>query len=657
MEKYGSNMENNVPYIVFDSPYGDKISVLMPMTVPAMKKRILSLLADGGKNIMSARRNRPYKKVRPYDAQRANVPVWEQNDSTTADFFRSVFIEGSTCPQETYGDIVFFYGGRNYRMDVLSVRTGIEGVGAVPLPVGIGNVDAMYSPNVSISRKNGRTRSSYKDLLSVKAFAIDVDYNNMNDDRLSDYLRKGMTSEAYAWAKRESPLEYFERMVTEGVFDDIYGGSLPVPMPNYIEYSHNLRLIYVLDDAIKCRIPSGSRLLSAVHRLQEQIVNRINEWDCEASAEVQEVTKYFRVPGSVNRKDGSVVRILPAKGGTYDVRHLISEYMDDLPAWYTEWKNGKDSDMDAAARIRGKRTEQAIARMQKFISGESLIENGDGTSVPMSDMERFSIEMRRSPARIKKGCPHKRRPVRRSAGDGILSDRIERMERLQRSPLPVERREILCFVYGATYQELHRDDDVVEAVIRFNKGFSRPLPEKEIRSKFRTLHSHTYMFRESTFCRLTGVDERSSSVHALASRNGAAKKRKSGGRYNREKWDMFMELTSAGMKRAEIASAMGITVSGVDYYRRQMKKDLPVGKESAIRSINMLKRAAEFYRSCNTEPTEMQAENVVVFSPRICILLYVVDSNGGHRRCIGHYMGGDYRDMYDDDGGLFALPP
>ena len=604
MEKYGSNMENNVPYIVFDSPYGDKISVLMPMTVPAMKKRILSLLADGGKNIMSARRNRPYKKVRPYDAQRANVPVWEQNDSTTADFFRSVFIEGSTCPQETYGDIVFFYGGRNYRMDVLSVRTGIEGVGAVPLPVGIGNVDAMYSPNVSISRKNGRTRSSYKDLLSVKAFAIDVDYNNMNDDRLSDYLRKGMTSEAYAWAKR------------------------------------------------------GSRLLSAVHRLQEQIVSRINEWDCEASAEVQEVTKYFRVPGSVNRKDGSVVRILPAKGGTYDVRHLISEYMDDLPAWYTEWKNGKDSDMDAAARIRGKRTEQAIARMQKFISGESLIENGDGTSVPMSDMERFSIEMRRSPARIKKGCPHKKRPMRRSAGDGILSDRIERMERLQRSPLPVERREILCFVYGATYQELHHDDDVVEAIIRFNKGFSRPLPEKEIRSKFRTLHSHTYMFRESTFCRLTGIDERSSSVHAPAPYKGASKKKeKSGRRYNREKWDMFMELTSAGMKRAEIASAMGITVSGVDYYRRQMKKNLPVGKESAIRSINILKRAAEFYRSCNTEPTEMQAENVVVFSPRICILLYVVDSNGGHRRCIGHYMGGDYRGMYDDDGGLFALPP
>ena len=634
MGKGGRNAAKSVPYIVFNGSDGQKTCVPMPMTVPAMKKKIAELLRRDAEQKNASTENVPQKYTEERLKDCGNR-FFHAKNADVSDFLASIYVDGDGRPQNSYGNIIFFSGGKNYCEDVASARNHIIKEGCMPIPYGVGQMDAMYSPNVFIKKRFSRPRSCYEDILSVKAFAVDVDYNNMNDARLSDFLKRGMTNEARAWVKRESPSEYFGRMVSDGIFDDFTGGGLPVPMPNYIEYSHNIRFIYVLSDPIKCRIPSGERLLAAVRRIQERIVRKINEWDFEASAEIQEVTKYFRVPGSVNKKDGSVVCLRKAMGGTYDIRELLSEYMDDLPAWYGKWRSGKDSADMAAEENHMCRVSRAADRMRQILGGGINITDADGNDISAADLSRFSISGRTMPPSPQKKHRPQKKPAAMYCGSvekTILKDRIERILQ-RRSAAPIKNRELLCFVYGATYQELHPDDDVVGAILDFNKNLPSPLSENEIKSKFRTLHKHTYLFRESTFCRLADIEERSPLFAAPAGRQkdccpSDAHRAKY---HNNEKWDVFTTLTSMGMKRADIASVMGISVSGVDYYRRQLKKRTA---QTEKKSVNMLGSAVKFLASINTDSGNVDSKKVVVFAPSICILLPMADSDGGDSHCL-----------------------
>ena len=155
-------------------------------------------------------------------------------------------------------------------------------------------------------------RTMYKatrsNLFCINAIPVDIDYKNIKELKELDPYQVIKLLE----------MDFFERRV---------------PTPNFVEYGNQLRLIYSIET---CYVPKfRDNVVTLARRISEVFAQELKE----LGAEKQNLESYFRIPGSINTKNGVKVKIY-----SYDesVRYTLSElqelWLDELPKWYKKRK-------------------------------------------------------------------------------------------------------------------------------------------------------------------------------------------------------------------------------------------------------------------------------------------------------------------------------
>lgn len=165
------------------------------------------------------------------------------------------------------------------------------------------DTEVYYSPNLFVNNAASRTEAN---IFALNSIAIDIDYK-----------KSGLNTSV-------SPLDFFYGVIEE------YVGSI-IPEPSYIEYGHQLRLIYVFDESVV--VWKEKDLLRLAKVLVKKFADFLNT-ACECNAEPQKINSFYRYPGSVNKKDGSIVSLIPYSDERLTIQEMADEYLPDLPEWY-----------------------------------------------------------------------------------------------------------------------------------------------------------------------------------------------------------------------------------------------------------------------------------------------------------------------------------
>ncbi len=283
------------------------------------------------------------------------------------------------------------------------------------------------------TRKDGS--ASRKALFNAYNFCIDVDYKAGRD--------------------RNVPVEDAVAAIYE-LFSQPFGNE--IPMPSYIEYGNQFRLIYCIEGHL-----SSERQFKAIDLVAKKIADALNSYpDFDFHAETQPLSSFIRFPGSINgkcREDAPVIqfsKIFMAKNG-YEIdirtRRTLSEYMDTVlgdwekPEWYEKWKKTRKNKMKKHARSL---KELNRSRMEDIIKIRSHI-----------------------------------------VQDGEIGYRNK-----------------LCFaffIHAKQYFEFL--DDALEALNRFNSEFSCPLPDGKLRNCICTAIHKDYYIKNATLLQFLDITE------------------------------------------------------------------------------------------------------------------------------------------------------
>ena len=151
-------------------------------------------------------------------------------------------------------------------------------------------------------------RATRSNLFCINAIPVDVDYKNIKE--LKDL-------EPHQVIKLLE-MDFFE---------------MKIPTPNFVEYGNQIRLIYSVET---CYIPKfRDNVVTLARRISEVFSHELKEY----GAEKQNLESYFRIPGSINTKNGAEIKVF-----SYDdsVRYTLSElqelWLDELPKWYKKRK-------------------------------------------------------------------------------------------------------------------------------------------------------------------------------------------------------------------------------------------------------------------------------------------------------------------------------
>lgn len=165
-----------------------------------------------------------------------------------------------------------------------------------------GNKDIMYS----LSTYKTMTSATEANAFSVDNIQVDIDYL-----KVKEY-------------KNKSPEEIWQLILQNDV-------GVTIPYPSAIEYGHQLRLIYAIDGLY---IKKGSEAVKTIaKRLSDTFAKRLKQYNAEG----QPITSHGRVIGSVNSRDGSIIK-MEMFGHIYSVDTLKDKWLDPLPEWYSNWK-------------------------------------------------------------------------------------------------------------------------------------------------------------------------------------------------------------------------------------------------------------------------------------------------------------------------------
>lgn len=174
-----------------------------------------------------------------------------------------------------------------------------------------GKEDLMISANTFKTME----RATETNLFSINTICVDVDYKKLN------------------WCK-DLPPEHIIKLLELDYFD------IKIPKPNYIEYSNQLRLIYVLSEPIY--IPKRNVAVRGLcQRVSKEFALILKD---EFGAETQKCEKFIRIPHSKNTKTLEDVKIIPCNQFRYTLKELQENWLSELPEWYTTWKEKSKDD-------------------------------------------------------------------------------------------------------------------------------------------------------------------------------------------------------------------------------------------------------------------------------------------------------------------------
>lgn len=164
---------------------------------------------------------------------------------------------------------------------------------------------------ISMNSFKTKNKATNGNLFSINTLAVDVDYKNKS---------KFKDLKPYQIIKLLE-LDYFGQVI---------------PEPNYVEYSNQIRLIYILDEPVfmpkKCKA-----VKTLINRISEIFANKLKDF----GAEIQTPEKFLRVPLTINNKTNDVVYIEQLSDYKYKLSDLQELWLDEIPIWYDNWKNNK----------------------------------------------------------------------------------------------------------------------------------------------------------------------------------------------------------------------------------------------------------------------------------------------------------------------------
>lgn len=275
--------------------------------------------------------------------------------------------------------------------------------------------DAQFTPN--LFKNDSEASNELRSLFLVRSIAIDVDFS-----KNPSYKDKGAYN---IWSYLRDEL-------------DIVGTK--IPPPSYIEYGHNFRLIYILAEDVAVGTKGNLKTLQALIKRMSDIINEEGDFH----AEPQKINAFYRYPGSINTKDGSVVRVEQVSKERFTFQEMF-EYLPDLPEWYEKWKSNKKTVVSKKGKV-------------------AKIHNN------------FSL----------------------------CKERIAWFEELAKKGYD-ENRYNLCYLYAQHLAQIDEYD--LEKVLSFNRLLHAPLPEKELRSKLHYIKKYKKLkYKNETISQMLGVE-------------------------------------------------------------------------------------------------------------------------------------------------------
>lgn len=274
--------------------------------------------------------------------------------------------------------------------------------------------DIFFTPN---SYRKGSDKPLKNNLFNIYSIALDVDY------KVNGSIGN----------KKAKPENFFWDVISP------LCGEL-IPTPNYIEVGHQLRLIYVLAEPIYAK---NKKMIDAVNVTLKRLSEMLNnELDC--GCEPQKINSYYRLPGSTNSKDGSVVHVHSITDEKWTIQEIMDEFLPELPEWYDTWISKK-----------GKKKVQLHNYFILWINR-------------MHALKAIQQE------------------------DGINRENIL----------------FLYAQYLIWTKEELKDEEMLNMIIKFNEDFKVPLLEKEIRSKLGAMlkSRKKYRFKNKTLSEFAGIE-------------------------------------------------------------------------------------------------------------------------------------------------------
>lgn len=151
----------------------------------------------------------------------------------------------------------------------------------------------MSKNNLAISYNTFYSKSSRKSAIyNIQALVIDIDYHkqNLTYDGVMYFLEN----------------DHF---------------NVDIPVPNYIEKGHNLRLIYLLEAPVY--VANKRNYRNFIQIVQNIITNAV----AEIGGDVQNINSYIRLPHSINTKTGDKVSYVKYSDNTYSLQYIIDEFL------------------------------------------------------------------------------------------------------------------------------------------------------------------------------------------------------------------------------------------------------------------------------------------------------------------------------------------
>lgn len=151
-------------------------------------------------------------------------------------------------------------------------------------------------------------RATRSNLFCINAIPVDVDYKKIKE--LKDL-------EPHQVIKLLE-MDFFESKI---------------PTPNFVEYGNQIRLIYSVET---CYIPRfRDNVVTLARRISEVFSKELKEY----GAEKQNLESYFRIPGSINTKNGAEIKVFSYDDAViYTLSELQELWLDELPKWYKNRK-------------------------------------------------------------------------------------------------------------------------------------------------------------------------------------------------------------------------------------------------------------------------------------------------------------------------------
>ena len=352
-------------------------------------------------------------------------------------------------------------------------------------------------------------KHSTENLFRVKSFAIDLDYRR--DERYKDF----------------EPLTMYEQMLEDGIFDHI-------PPVSYIEYGHQMRLIYVLREPISVCQRGGKTALKTIKAIQRRICDIIQaDIGTERQiADCQPLASFYRLPGSYNSKEKKLrhhyrrikmryglreempvrVSVFKMSEERLDFREML-DYLPDRPEWYEKWKKKK-----TFSKKRNDKVWDIHNTFTLYTERKAFLE----ACTQRDDINRYELLW-------------------------LWANN--------------------AFMIG---EEISLDD-----VYEVNNRFESPLTEKEIKSKmswFLKQRRH-YKQTNATICEKLGIEKEELMTTREREKLEKIARGETRKQIAEKNFSTFKAYREKGLTHKEISEKMGMSIKTMEYYQRKLNKE------------------------------------------------------------------------------------